>query len=104
VATLAPQCCKGLDEAGVNLAMPRLYGRAPRGERVIGAGPQTYGTTVPMLAALGSQGVAAVRPLDGATEAEGFRLDGEPVRRPTRRQGDLVRMDNRRAPKSSWQR
>ena len=29
-----------LDETGVNTAMDRLYGRAPRGERVVGKVPQ----------------------------------------------------------------
>jgi transposase len=29
-----------IDESGVNLALTRLYGRAPRGERVVGTVPQ----------------------------------------------------------------
>ena len=41
--------------------MTRRYGRAPKGERVIGAVPQNYGANVTMLAALGSQGVEARR-------------------------------------------
>jgi hypothetical protein len=34
---------KFLDEAGSNLAMTRLYGRAASGERVIEIVPQNYG-------------------------------------------------------------
>jgi transposase len=35
-----------VDESGGNLAMPRLYGRALPGERVIGTVPQNYGQNV----------------------------------------------------------
>ena len=77
--------------------MPRLYGRAPRGERVVGTVPQHSGAHVTRLAALGSHGVEAVMTSDGATDAEVFRVDVAQVRRPTRRPGDLVRMDNQRA-------
>ncbi len=41
---------KFLDEAGSNLAMTRLYGRAVKGERVIQTIPQNYGENVTMLA------------------------------------------------------
>ena len=79
--------------------MPRLYGRAPRGERVIGTVPQNYGANVTMLAALGSHGGEAVMTIDGATDAEVFRAYVAPVLRPTLRPGDLVLMDNLRAHK-----
>lgn len=79
--------------------MTRLYGRAPRGERVIGAVPQNYGPNVTVLAALGSRGVEAVMTIDGATDAEGFRIDVDQVLRPTLQPGDIVIMDNLRAHK-----
>jgi hypothetical protein len=88
---------KCIAASGVNLAMTRLYGRAPRGERVIVAVPQNYGANVTMLAALGSQGVEAVMTIDGATDAEVCRTDVAQVLRPTLRPGDLVSMDNLRA-------
>jgi transposase len=81
--------------------MTRLYGRAPRGERVIGAVPQHDGANVTMLAALGSQGGEAVMTIDGATDAEVFRVDVAQVRRPTRRPGDIVIMANLRAHKAA---
>ena len=34
---------KFLDEAGSNIAMTRLYGRAAPGERVVDTAPQNYG-------------------------------------------------------------
>ena len=99
VAPLDPRCFKFIDESGVNLAMTRLYGRAPRGERVIGAVPHNYGPNVTMLAALGSQGVEAVMTIDGATDAEVFRIYIDQVLRPTLHPGDIVIMDNLRAHK-----
>jgi transposase len=81
--------------------MTRRYGRAPKGERVIGAVPQNDGAKVTMLAALGSQGVEAVMTIDGATDAEVFRVSVEQVLRPTRHPGDLVIMDNLRAHKAA---
>src|ERR671931_268322 len=58
---------------GATPPSPRLYGRAPRGERVIGAVPQNDGANVTLRAALGSQGVEAVMTIDGATDAAGIR-------------------------------
>jgi transposase len=81
--------------------MTRLYGRAPRGERVVGTVPQNYGSNVTMLAALGSHGVEAVMTIDGATDAEVFRVYVEQVLCPTLRQGDIVLMDNLRAHKAA---
>jgi transposase len=81
--------------------MTRLYGRAPRGERLIGTVSQHDGTNVTMVAALSSHGVEAVMTIDGATDAEVFRVPVEPVLRPTLRPGDMVIMDNRRAPKAA---
>ena len=54
-----------------------------------------------MLAALGSHGVEAVMTIDGATDATVFRAYVEQVLRPTLRPGDIVIMDNRRAPKAA---
>ena len=34
---LDPRRCKFIDESGVNVAMTRRYGRAPRGQRVFGS-------------------------------------------------------------------
>ena len=86
-----------LDESGVNLALTRLYGRALRGERVVGPVPQHYGAHVTMRAALGSHGVQAVMTIDRATDAEGFHAYVDQGLRPTLRPGDLVIMDHLRA-------
>jgi transposase len=99
IAPLDLERLKFIDESGVNLAMTRRYGRAPRGERVVGAVPQNYGANVTMLAALSLQGVDAVMTIDGATDAEVFHAYVEQVLCPTLAPGDVVIMDNLRAHK-----
>jgi transposase len=99
MAPLAIEHLKFIDESGVNLAMTRQYGRAARGERVVGAMPHNYGANVTMLAALSLHGVDAVMTIDGATDAEVFRAYVEHVLCPTLVPGDIVIMDNLRAHK-----
>jgi transposase len=81
--------------------MTRLYGRAPRGERVVGTVPQNYGANVTMLAALGSHGVEAVMTSEGATDAAVLHVYVEQVLRPTLRPGAIVIRDNLRAHKAA---
>ena len=90
---------KFIDESGVNLAMTRLYGRAPRGERVLDAVPRNYGPNVTMLGALGMQGITAVMTVEGATDADVFLAYVEHVLAPRLQPGDSVVMDNLRAHK-----
>jgi transposase len=92
---------KFVDESGVNISMTRLYGRAPRGERVIGSVPQNYGENVTMLAAMGIGGVGAVMTVNGATDADVFRAYVGQVLAPTLRRGDIVVMDNLGAHKAA---
>jgi transposase len=74
--------------------MTRLYGRAPRGERVVGSVPQNYGQNVTVLAALGPRGLHAMMTVEGATEADVFRADVKHVLEPTLTPGDIVVLDN----------
>jgi transposase len=91
---------KFVDEAGVNLAMTRLYGRAPTGARVVGSAPQNYGPNVTRLGAVGIQGLRAVMTVDGATDADVFRTYVTRVLGPTLTPGDMVVMDNLQAHKA----
>jgi transposase len=91
---------KFVDEAGVNLAMTRLYGRAPPGERVIGSVPQNDGENITLLGAIGLQGVQAVMTVNGATDADVFRPDVKRVLGPTLAPGDIVVLDNLSAHKA----
>jgi transposase len=83
-----------LDESGVNLAMTRLYGRAPAGERVTGSAPQNYGAGVTLVAALGARGVRAAMSVDGPTDTAVLVAFISQVLSPRLRRGDILVMDN----------
>jgi transposase len=85
---------KLVDEARVNRAMPRLYGRAPQGERVHGTVPLHDGTNLTRLGALGVEGLQAVMTVEGASDADVFRTSVQQVRGPTWAPGDIVVLDN----------
>jgi len=82
-----------VDESGVNLAMTRLYGRAPAGERAVGSVPINYGANLTVIAALGLAGLDAVMTVEGATDGDVFRIYVERILCPTLRGGDIVAMD-----------
>jgi transposase len=100
-ATLDLQRVKFIDESGINLALTRLYGRAPRGERALGSAPQNYGPNVTMLGALSCTGIEAVMTVEGATDADVFRAYVQEVLGPTLREGDTVVADNLSAHKAA---
>lgn len=93
------QRLKFVDEAGVNLALTRLYGRAPAGERAVGSVPCNDGANVTLLGALSRSGLEALMTIDGATDGAVFRAFVEQVLCPTLTAGDIVVMDNLRAHK-----
>jgi transposase len=93
------QRCKFVDESGVNLALTRLYGRAPRGERALGSVPVNYGATLTMVGALGVGGLEAVMTVEGATDGAVFLTYVQQVLEPTLQAGDIVVMDNLKAHK-----
>lgn len=69
---LDPQRLVFVDESGLNLAMTRLYGRAPRGQGGIGSIPQNYGEQLTVLAALDRHGIRAAMTVEGATDGPLF--------------------------------
>ena len=81
--------------------MTRLYGRAPRGERVLGSAPQNYGQNVTLLGALSCTGLEAVMTVAGATDSDVFRVYVHEVLGPTLRAGDTVIADNLSAHKAA---
>jgi transposase len=90
---------KFLDEAGSNLAMTRLYGRAAQGERVYDKVPQNYGENITMVACLSEAGLSAPMTVEGAVDGAVFLVYVEQVLAPTLVKGDVVVMDNLRAHK-----
>ena len=85
---------KFLDEAGSNLSMTRLYGRAAPGERVFDSVPQNYGENISMLATLSLSGITAPMTISGAVDGLVFLAYVEQVLAPTLFPGDVVVMDN----------
>jgi transposase len=85
---------KFVDESGVNLALTRLFGRAPKGQRVVDAVPKNYGENVTLLGALSLAGVEALMTVNGATDGAVFLTFVREVLAPTLAPGDVVIWDN----------
>jgi DNA-binding transcriptional regulator YdaS (Cro superfamily) len=103
-ARIAPlEACrfKFIDESGVNLAMTRRFGRAPRPTRVVASRPQNYGTNITLLGALSAHGIEAVMSIEGPTDGQVFCAYLAQGLCPTLVAGDVVVMDNLSAHKSA---
>ncbi len=83
-----------IDETGANTKMTRRYGRAARGQRVIGRVPHGHWKTTTFVAGLRADGLVAPMVLDGAMNGDVFVAYVEQVLVPTLRPGDVVVMDN----------
>jgi len=83
-----------VDESGINTSMTRTRGRAPPGERVLGAVPQGHWKTLTMLGALRLDGIAAAATVDAATDADVFGVFVRQALVPALRPGDVVVWDN----------
>ncbi len=83
-----------LDETGVATNMTRLYGRAPKGERVVCHAPRGHWHTNTFIAALRHDGIEAPWLLDGPMNGEAFLEYVHSVLGPTLRPGDIVIADN----------
>jgi transposase len=90
-----------IDEAGINLAMTRLYGRAPRGERVRESVPRNYGSQTSLISSLSLAGVEATMSIEGAVDTEVFDAYVERVLGPTIRDGEVIVLDNLTAHRAS---
>ena len=89
-----PKRLKFLDESGINRVMTRRYGRAARGQRVVGAVPGNRGPNTTIVGVLGVTGVSAVTTLVGALNGERFQSYVAEVLGPTLTSDDVVVMDN----------
>jgi len=88
-----------LDESGVTTQMTRRYGRAPGGERVGEATPQSHWRTLTVLGAITIKGVLASMTIEEATDGDVFLAYLEQVLCPKLEAGHVVIMDNLRAHK-----
>lgn len=74
--------------------MTRLYGRAPRGERLLASVPYSHRKTTTFVGALRHDGITAPFVIDKAMNGLIFRAYIEQVLAPTLYPGDIVVMDN----------
>jgi transposase len=83
-----------VDETGASTKMARLYGRAARGERCIGAVPHGHWKTTTFVGGLRLSGMTAPMVIDGAMNGAAFLAWIEQGLAPTLSPGDVVVMDN----------
>lgn len=74
--------------------MTRLYGRAPRGQRLKAKAPFGHWKTVTFVAALRLGAITAPWVLDGPMDGDAFRAYVSRVLAPTLHRDDIVVMDN----------
>lgn len=90
-----------IDEAAVNTAMTRRFGRAAPGERVVEKVPRNYGAQTSMISALGLRGLIATMTLEGAVDTPAFNAYLNEVLAPKLKPGDVVILDNLNVHKAS---
>ena len=83
-----------IDESGVRTNLTRLYGRAPKGERVREAVPYGRWRVLTILGALTRAGIQASLTIDAPTDTSIFLAFVKHVLAPTLRPGQVVVMDN----------
>ena len=90
-----------IDETAANTKMVRLYGRCPRGERLIDRVPQGHWKTITFVAALRRNGMRAPCTVDGSMNGAKFLAYVEQCLVPTLRRKDIVVIDNLPAHKAT---
>lgn len=90
-----------IDEAAVNTAMTRHFGRAAPGERVIDRVPRNYGAQTSLVSALSLRGLVATMTLEGAVDTLAFDAYINEVLAPKLQPGDVVILDNLNVHKAS---
>ena len=93
-AEMDAKCLIFVDETGVNLAMARRYGRAPRGCRAHAAKPVNQGVNLTLVGALSLTGVRAMMELEGPIDGNAFTGFVRQLLVPALHPGDQVWLDN----------
>jgi len=83
-----------LDESGSNIALTRLYARAPRGKRARGSIPRNRRKNVTLLASLSLSGIGETMMIEGSASAQVFEIYIEQILAPSLQKGQIVVMDN----------
>ncbi len=90
-----------LDESGSNIALTRLYARAPKGKRARGSLPRNRGKNMTLMASLSLRGMGEALIVDGAANTEIFEIYIEQILAPSLSPGQMVIMDNLRIHKGN---
>jgi transposase len=93
-ASIDPQQFVFLDECGVMTNMTRMYGRAPRGERLVDHAPHGHWQNTSVISAMRMDGVVASMALDGPMDRPAFDAYVQHLLAPNLRNNDIVVMDN----------
>ncbi len=93
-AKLDPDRLVFIDETGARTNMARLYGRAPRGERLVAAIPHGHWKTMTLVAGLRHSRIDAPMVIDRPMNGDIFRTWIDKLLLPTLAPGDIVVMDN----------
>lgn len=101
MAGVNPAALVFVDESGTNLAMTARYGRAPRGQRVIGVVPRNHGPNTTLIAAMSPDGVLTAMTLPGAMDRDAFDVFVDRLLVPALRPGQTVIWDNLSVHKSA---
>ncbi len=94
MAKVDPATVVFLDETSTQTTLTRSRGRAPRGERVVGAVPRNHGANVTCLVAMGPTGMQAPCVFEGAVTSALFLRWLRRWLIPTLPRGTTVVMDN----------
>jgi transposase len=94
VKPIDPRRLMFVDECSTNIALTRLYARAPKGERAYGEAPRNWGKNVTLIASMSTEGMGAAMSVEGATDGAAFEAYVEHFLVPTLQAGHIVVMDN----------
>ena len=83
-----------MDECSTNIAITRLYARAPKGERAFGQTPRNWGKNVSLICSLSANGIGAAMSVEGAADGVAFKTYVKHFLHPTLKRGQIVVMDN----------
>ena len=83
-----------VDETGASTKMMRLYGRCPRGQRLVASVPWGHWKTTTFIGALRQDGLVAPCAFDGPINGEKFRAWVEQFLVLELKPGDIVILDN----------
>jgi transposase len=83
-----------LDETSTHTSFTRTYGRAPRGERVVGQVPRNHGPNISCLAALSPTGICSALAIPGPVDGEVFQTWLQTALLPGLAPGTTIVLDN----------